>query len=119
MDELKDVPVVLWLTIHEARSYFPAANDALRATLQAYPNAFVADWNAFAPEGSTGPDGIHLTEMGRLAMARLVRTAILAADGASVPAAKRALGHIDVPFSDRGCRAEVMAAVAPPAGPEA
>jgi hypothetical protein len=117
MDELKDVPVVMWLTIHEARSYFAAANDALRATLQAYPNAFVADWNAFAPEGSTGPDGIHLTEMGELAMARLVRAAVLAADGASVPATKRALAHLDVPFSDRACRALVVGAVAPPTGP--
>jgi hypothetical protein len=119
MDELKDVSVVMWLTIHEARSYFPAANDALRTTLQAYPNAFVADWNAFSPEGSTGPDGIHLTETGELAMARLVRTAVLAGAGASVSATKRALAHIGAPFSDRSCRAGVVSAVAPPAGPQA
>jgi hypothetical protein len=110
MRELRDVPVVIWLTIREARRYYAGTNATLRRTLRAYPNAFVADWNAYAPAPGMYGDGLHLRPSGAAAMARLVHDAILAADGVSLSAGLRTLADANVPVSDRDCRSAVLRA---------
>jgi hypothetical protein len=111
MRELRHVPMVIWLTIRQARRYYAGTNATLRRTLRAYPNAFVADWNAYAPASGMYADGLHLRPSGAAAMARLVHDAILAADGLSLSPGLRALGDTNVPVSDRSCRPAVLGAV--------
>jgi hypothetical protein len=111
MRELEGVPVVIWLTIREARRYYAGTNATLRRTLRAYPNAFVADWNAYSPASGMYTDGLHLRPSGAAAMARLVHDAILAADGASLSPGLRTLADASVPVSSRSCRRAVLRAV--------
>ena len=62
LDQLRDVPRVVWLSIHEVRDYYPGVNRFV-ADLQAeYPNLRVADWHAVAAAnpGSVAGDGLHL-----------------------------------------------------------
>jgi hypothetical protein len=72
MQQLRDVRVVVWLTIPEARGYYVTDNEVLRLVLPRFPNALLADWNAAIPPGGTAPDGLHLTATGATAMAGLV-----------------------------------------------
>lgn len=111
MRQLKGATVVIWLTIREARRYYAGTNVTLRRALRAYPNAFVADWNAYAPASGMYPDGLHLRPAGAAAMARLVHDAILAADGASLSPDLRTLADTNIPVSMRGCRSAVLRAV--------
>jgi lysophospholipase L1-like esterase len=82
VDQLKDVPYVSWLTIHEVRPYYPDVNHYV-ASLQAdYPNLHVGDWNAIAsahPEGVSG-DGLHLNGTGAQLMAGLVAEQVQAGE---------------------------------------
>jgi lysophospholipase L1-like esterase len=73
---LKDVPLVVWLTIREARDYYADTNATLRTTVAKYPNAQVADWNAAAPADGMYGDGLHLRPEGGVAMAALVHDAV-------------------------------------------
>lgn len=76
MDELAGVPLVVWLTIREARPYYAAANAALRDVVAGYPNGMVADWNAVAPPTGVYRDGLHLAPEGAAAMAALARDTV-------------------------------------------
>ena len=66
MKALDGVPYVVWLTIHEARTYYKSDNDVLRQKATQYPNMRIADWNAVAnaTPGSMVGDGLHLTNTG-------------------------------------------------------
>lgn len=69
-----DVPHVFWVTIAEARPYYPAANQVLRDAATSHPNLTVIDWAAYAAATPTvaGSDGLHLTPSGATEMANLV-----------------------------------------------
>lgn len=74
IDQLRDVPYVSWLTIHEVRPYYPDVNHYVAGLQSEYPNLHVGDWNAIAaahPEGLSG-DGLHLNGTGASLMAGLV-----------------------------------------------
>ena len=74
LDQLRDVPYVSWLSIHEVRPYYPGVNQFVAGLQQEYPNLHVGDWNAVAnahPEGVSG-DGLHLNGTGADLMAGLV-----------------------------------------------
>jgi hypothetical protein len=78
MGALQGVPHVLWVN---QRVFAPgrAQLDAeLTAASGRYPNLRVLDWNAVvdANPASVGPDGIHLTDVGKVAMANLVAGAV-------------------------------------------
>jgi lysophospholipase L1-like esterase len=77
MAELAGVPLVVWLTIREARPYYTTTNATLRDVLRAYPNATVADWNAVAPPSAVYSDGLHLRAEGAAAMAALARDTVM------------------------------------------
>lgn len=74
IDQLRDVPYVSWLTIHEVRPYYPDVNHYIAGLESEYPNLHVGDWNAVAsanPGGLSG-DGLHLNGTGASLMAGLV-----------------------------------------------
>jgi lysophospholipase L1-like esterase len=74
IDQLRDVPYVSWLTIHEVRPYYPDVNHFIAGLEGEYPNLHQGDWNAVAnahPEGVSG-DGLHLNGTGANLMAGLV-----------------------------------------------
>jgi hypothetical protein len=80
------VPRVLWLTIPEVRSYYPAANQVLRDAAAVHPNLRVVDWHVTASiPGMTSSDGLHLTPAGARAMSLVLVGAALTG-GDPVPA---------------------------------
>jgi hypothetical protein len=64
LDILTGVPLVIWQTAKgpEEMPSIPAVNEAIREIVPAYPNAAIADWEAFAPEEALQEDGIHPDE---------------------------------------------------------
>ena len=99
MKALDGVPYVVWLTIHEARTYYKSDNDVLRQKATQYPNMRIADWNAVAnaTPGSMVGDGLHLTNTGGAAMATLVDDTIEAiySGGGGTPTAPVGFGSTD------------------------
>ena len=94
MKALEGVPHVVWLTIHEVRSYYKTDNEILRQAATRYPNMRIADWNAVAnatPNGMAS-DGLHLNATGAAAMAKLIDDTIepLYAGGGGAPRRHRA-----------------------------
>ena len=71
MVRLQGIPLVVWLTIRQARSYYAGTNREMRLIVSAFPNAAVADWNAAAPAAGVYSDGLHLRPLGAEAMAGL------------------------------------------------
>ena len=76
LDVLAGVPLVIWLTIHEARPYYAQANAIIREQVSRHPNALVADWNAAVRDGDVGGDGLHLTGQGSVDMAAWVAAVV-------------------------------------------
>lgn len=70
---LRGVPVVVWLNIAHARSYYALDDQVIRDELSHRPNTVLADWNAALPADGAYADGLHLTPSGGVAMARLAR----------------------------------------------
>jgi lysophospholipase L1-like esterase len=82
LEQLRDVPYVSWLTIHEVRPYYPGVNQFIAGLQPQYPNLHVGDWNAIAnahPEGVSG-DGLHLNGTGAQLMAGLVTEQVAAGE---------------------------------------
>lgn len=74
LDQLRDVRVVSWLTIHEVRPYYPGVNQYIAGLQGEYPNLIVGDWNAVANAnpGALAGDGLHLNGQGAQLMAETV-----------------------------------------------
>jgi len=72
--ELANTPEVVWLTLHDVRPGYAAANQVLRDTARAHSNFHVVDWNAAASGHGNyfAGDGLHLTSAGATAMAQLI-----------------------------------------------
>lgn len=88
LDQLRDVPRVSWLSIHEVRDYYPGVNDYIEGLTEEYPNLHVADWNSVAaanPDGIAG-DGLHLGPKGATLMAALAAEEVAAAERAHLEA---------------------------------
>jgi hypothetical protein len=64
LDVLSGVPLVVWQTAKGPgdETSIPVVNEAIRAIVPTYPNAVLADWEAFAPEEALQVDGIHPDE---------------------------------------------------------
>ena len=91
LDQLRGVPYVSWLTIHEVRPYYPAVNQYLAGLQAQYPNLHVGDWNAVAnahPEALSG-DGLHLNGTGAKLMADTVATQVKIAELERIAALRR------------------------------
>lgn len=86
MQQLADIPNVVWVNIREVRDYYPAANQALRNAEARWPNLTVADWNAYSA-GVPDPvyeDGLHLTGTGAQGMANMLAEQLGSPTGAVV-----------------------------------
>jgi hypothetical protein len=61
LDVLEGVPLVIWQTARGPAddASISAVNAAIRELVPAYPNAAIADWEAFVPEEALQGDGIH------------------------------------------------------------
>jgi hypothetical protein len=69
---LRAVPLVVWLNIGHARSYYTEDDRIISAEAAKYPNMTVADWADTVPKDGTWSDGLHLKPAGAAAMATLV-----------------------------------------------
>ncbi len=69
---LRDVPLVVWLNIGHARSYYAEDDHIIAAEAAKYPNMTVADWASAVPKDGTWSDGLHLKPAGARAMGKLV-----------------------------------------------
>ena len=74
LDQLSQVPRVVWLSLHEVRPAYVGVNQFLRAQATRRPNLRIADWNAVATAnpGALAPGGIHLNGLGAQIMAGFV-----------------------------------------------
>ncbi len=74
MRVLRKVPRVVFLTVHEPRSWQDTVNSVIRAGVTRWKNAVLLDWNWYANRhpGWIYSDGIHLQPAGAAAYARLV-----------------------------------------------
>jgi hypothetical protein len=71
---------VLWLTLRAARNPYPDLDVLLRQAVLRWPQLELIDWDR-AASGQYGwfqSDGVHLTELGGVAMAHLVHAAVVA-----------------------------------------
>ena len=75
---LQGVPHVLWVNQREFAPGRAGLNAQLRAAASRFPNLRVLDWNAVVAGNpfDVGPDGIHLTDAGKAAMAGLVTAGV-------------------------------------------
>jgi lysophospholipase L1-like esterase len=77
LDSLAGVERVVWVTCTPWIPAVGAADDAIRALPDAYPNVVVADWAAISgTPGYTYGDGLHLRPEGAAAIADLVAVAV-------------------------------------------
>jgi hypothetical protein len=71
---------VVWVTLREKRSVYPAINDRIRQAAGRWKRFSVADWNAIsAGKPWFGGDGLHLNAAGAFALSGLIRQKVLAA----------------------------------------
>lgn len=78
MAHLRAVPRVYWVNLRQFRDWVPAANAVLDVATTRWPNLRVIDWDARStPDpGLVYPDGLHLNEWGKVAMADLIDTTL-------------------------------------------
>jgi hypothetical protein len=72
MDALKDVPLVVWQTVHSPAEDVPQINETIRRIAAANPNTTIADWNRFVTDDMLVSDGVHPQSAHEGAMADLV-----------------------------------------------
>ena len=72
MRVLKKVPCVVFLRVHDPRSWQDTVNSVIRAGVARWKNAVLLDWNWYANRhpGWVYSDGIHLQPAGAPAYAR-------------------------------------------------
>jgi len=75
LDQVPDDAPLFWVDtwVRDERARTDLFNALIRATLAERPNSWVLDWNDLAEtDGLILPDGVHLTERGRLEFARMI-----------------------------------------------
>lgn len=70
---------VLWVTLRSERPSYSAMNEMIRAASARHPSLVVVDWNAHSRgrDDWFQPDGLHLNNLGAIALARLLRTVLV------------------------------------------
>jgi hypothetical protein len=72
LDSLKEVPVVLWQTVHGPMTAVPSINAAIHDLAADYPNTALANWHGFVTKDMLTSDGVHPLSEHESAMADLV-----------------------------------------------
>lgn len=69
---------VLWLTLRVERESYLRMNDLVRTAAERHPELTVVDWNLYSRSHPDWfqPDGLHLTDVGAMAMATLVHRSL-------------------------------------------
>jgi hypothetical protein len=69
---------ILWLTLRGERQSYLNMNDLVRAAAARHPELTVVDWNLYSRSHPDWfqPDGLHLTDVGAVAMATLVHRSL-------------------------------------------
>ena len=70
---------VYWLTLRNLNGNYTIHNQVLQGLDARYANLTLLDWHSWSladPRPMTGPDGVHLTEAGKDAMANLITYAL-------------------------------------------
>lgn len=69
---------VLWLTLRAERQSYLRMNETIRAAAARHPTLTVVDWNLYSRSHPDWfrPDGLHLTDVGAIAMATLVHRSL-------------------------------------------
>jgi hypothetical protein len=77
---------VVWVTLREARDVYRWTNIAIRTAAKRWPQLVIADWDRYS-RGKPwfGPDGLHLTSTGAIALATFLRPYVFRAAGRSNP----------------------------------
>jgi hypothetical protein len=77
---------VVWVTLREARDVYRWTNIAIRTAAKRWPQLVVADWDRYS-RGKPwfGPDGLHLTSTGAIALATFLRPYVFRAAGRANP----------------------------------
>jgi hypothetical protein len=78
-DALRGVERVVLVNVHVPRSWQEDVNNTLSAVRGEWPEAVLADWNRAARRDLLYADGIHTTQAGARAYARVVEQALRAA----------------------------------------
>ena len=93
--EKAGVDHVLWLTLRAERQSYLNMNDLVRAAVAQHPELTVVDWNLYSRSHPDWfqPDGLHLTDVGAVAMAMLVHRSLNAL-GLVAPPPSRALAIV-------------------------
>ena len=75
MAQLKDVPQVVFMTVHVPRQWETQVNEVIRSGVTRYGNAGLMDWQqmAYGNPSYVGSDGVHATSSGRAAYAGTAR----------------------------------------------
>ncbi len=81
LDQAKDVPLVVLLTVKVPKPWEASVNAAIYAVVPEYPNVRLLDWNGWsqsssAPEGIFYGDGIHLRPAGQEFYTKLIMDTI-------------------------------------------
>ena len=65
---------ILWLTLRAERPSYLQMNDVIRAAAERHPGLNVVDWNLYSRSHPDWfqPEGIHLTDLGAVALATLI-----------------------------------------------
>lgn len=76
--EKAGVEHVLWLTLRAERQSYLDMNDIVRAAAANHPTLTAVDWNLYSRSHPDWfqPDGLHLTDVGAIAMATLLHRAL-------------------------------------------
>ncbi len=72
LDALKHVPLVIWQTAHGPLENIPGVNIHIHGLVSQYPNAVVADWDAFVSDDELTSDGVHPAPGQESLMANLI-----------------------------------------------
>ena len=59
LDDLRHVPLVVWQTAHGPLPNIPGVDVHIRGLMPQYPNAVIADWDAFVTDTELSSDGVH------------------------------------------------------------
>jgi Putative Ig domain len=70
---------ILWLTLRAERQSYLHMNDIIRAAAERHPEVTIVDWNLNSrshPDWFQQPEGLHLTDVGAIAMATLLHNSL-------------------------------------------
>ena len=103
---------VLWLTLRAERQSYARMNETIRAAATRHPELAIVDWNLYARSHPNWfqPDGLHLTTLGAVSMATLVRARLTDLGIITPPAQRLSIATKRLPTARAGSRYSIRLA---------